>query len=170
MMIGDASNVALSMYIGALSVTRLPCPSPHEDPHVTTTLVWWPRRWKKSLTLSCPPLRKQTQFRDWFDMVLVDRQWQTALSPKCPCCFCQTYTGRLPPSPQTCKISTGNRHDLGSGNAKLQPEAARESCGEVCEVYSMQNHNLIGSNRHLQPTDGFAVRSLTWAPTLRSTA
>ena len=25
------------------------------------------------------------------------------------------------------KISTGNRHDLGSGNAKLQPKAARES-------------------------------------------
>jgi len=58
------------------------------------------------------------------------------------------------------KISTGNWHDLGSGNAKLQPEAARESCGEVCEVYSMQNHNLIGSNRHLQPTDGSAARSL----------
>eukprot|EP00277_Geminigera_cryophila_P010743 CAMPEP_0179451676 /NCGR_PEP_ID=MMETSP0799-20121207/35756_1 /TAXON_ID=46947 /ORGANISM="Geminigera cryophila, Strain CCMP2564" /LENGTH=99 /DNA_ID=CAMNT_0021247225 /DNA_START=101 /DNA_END=397 /DNA_ORIENTATION=- len=34
MMIDDTSNVALSAYTGALSVTRLPCPSPHEDPHV----------------------------------------------------------------------------------------------------------------------------------------
>jgi len=58
------------------------------------------------------------------------------------------------------QISTGNRHDLGSGNAKLQPEAARESWGEVCEDYSMQNLNLIVSNRHLQPTDGSAARSL----------
>jgi len=45
MMIGDTLNVILSMYTRALSVTRLPCPSPHEDPHVnnnqclvTTTL------------------------------------------------------------------------------------------------------------------------------------
>jgi len=57
-------------------------------------------------------------------------------------------------------ISTGSQHDLSSGNAKLQPEAARESCGEVCEDYSMPNHNLMWCKRHHKSTDGSAARSL----------
>ena len=83
------------------------------------------------MTLSCPPLRRQNSFVTdliWYWLMVSDK-------PPCP----QNAPAVVAKHVQVAflrhrkraKICTGNRHDLGSGNAKLQPEAARESCGEV---------------------------------------